>query len=93
MVGDGIGGQAMVLAETLRDRLPGLRVQLNCGGGKISNQLKRAFNIGATRALVLETAEDGQVQARLRHLHDDSAPQLLRCDEVADVLQGLISGA
>ncbi len=93
VVGDGLGGQAMVLAETLRDRLPGLRVQLNCGGGKISNQLKRAFNIGATRALVLETAEDGQVQARLRHLHDDSAPQLLRCDEVADVLQGLISGA
>ncbi len=92
-VGDGLGAQAMVLAETLRDRLPALRVQLNCGGGKISNQLKRAFNIGATRALVLETAEDGQVQARLRHLHDDTAPQLLRCDEVADVLQGLISGA
>lgn len=92
-VADGLGGQAMVLAETLRDRLPGLRVQLNCGGGKISNQLKRAFNIGATRALVLETGEDGLVQARLRHLHDDSAPQLLRCDEVAEVLQGLISGA
>ncbi len=92
-VGDGLGAQALVLAETLRDRLPALRVQLNCGGGKISNQLKRAFNIGATRALVLETAEDGQVQARLRHLHDDTAPQLLRCDEVADVLQGLISGA
>ncbi len=92
-VGDGLGAQAMVLAETLRDRLPALRVQLNCGGGKISNQLKRAFNIGATRALVLETGQDGQVQARLRHLHDDSAPQLLRCDEVADVLQGLISGA
>jgi histidyl-tRNA synthetase len=92
-VGEGLGGQAMVLAETLRDRLPDLRVQLNCGGGKISNQLKRAFNAGAARALVLETAEDGQVQARLRHLHDDSAPQQLRCDEVADVLQGLISGA
>jgi histidyl-tRNA synthetase len=92
-VGDGLGAQAMVLAETLRDRLPALRVQLNCGGGKISNQLKRAFNIGATRALVLETGQDGQVQARLRHLHDDSAPQLLRRDEVADVLQGLISGA
>ncbi len=92
-VGDGLGSQAMVLAETLRDRLPGLRVQLNCGGGKISNQLKRAFNIGATRALVLETAEDGQIQARLRHLHEDSVPQLLRWDEVAGVLQGLISGA
>jgi histidyl-tRNA synthetase len=92
-VADGLAGQAIVLAETLRDRLPQLRVQLNCGGGKISNQLKRAFNIGASRALILESGEDGEVQARLRHLHDDSAPQLLRCDQVADVLQGLISGA
>jgi len=91
--GEGLGAQAMALAETLRDRLPGQRIQLNCGGGKLSNQLKKAFNAGAGLVLVVEQTEQGSVQVRLRRLAEDAAPVIFPLEEVADGLQRLISGA
>jgi len=92
-VGDGFGPQAMALAETLRDRLPSLRVQLNCGGGKVSNQLKKAFNAGAGLVLVLEASEQGFAQVKVRRLADDTPAMIFRCEDAADGLQRLISGA
>jgi histidyl-tRNA synthetase len=92
-VGDGFGPQAMALAETLRDRLPSLRIQLNCGGGKVSNQLKKAFNAGAGLVLVVEASEQGLAQVKVRRLADDSPALIFRCEDVADGLQRLISGA
>jgi len=81
--------------------LPGLRIQLNCGGGKISSQLKKAYNSGARLALVLE-AEDGQQETgasaglatvRLRHLDDEATSSLVAIVELVPTLRGLISGA
>jgi len=92
-VGDGLGGPAMALAESLRDQFPQMRIQLNCGGGKISNQLKKAFNAGAGLVLVLEASEQGPLQVRVRRLADDLAPVIFSLEQVADGLQGLISGA
>lgn len=91
--GDGLSPQAMALAETLRDRMPQLRMQLNCGGGKISNQLKKAYNAGANLVVVLETSDAGQLQVKLRRLADDSAPLIVGLEEVPEGLQRLISGA
>jgi histidyl-tRNA synthetase len=75
VVGDALTGQALQLAESLRDQMPGLNLQVNCGGGKYNSQLKKAFNSGARVAIVLEH-EPGQVapvsEVKLRKL-DDSA--------------------
>jgi len=92
-VSDGLGAQALALAETLRDQLPDVRIQLNCGGGKISNQLKKAFNAGAGLVLVLEASEQGPLQVRARRLTDDAAPVIFSLEQLADGLQGLFSGA
>lgn len=45
------------LAEKLRDALPGLRLVMNCGGGHLGQQLKRADKNGASFALILGDAE------------------------------------
>jgi histidyl-tRNA synthetase len=43
----------VTLAERLRDAVPGLRLTVNCGGGSLKSQLKRADKCGARHALVL----------------------------------------
>lgn len=81
---------AMALAESLRSEIKGLRVQLNCGGGKVSNQLKKAYASGARVALVLE-AEDNDI--RFRRLDEESGALNLTREEVAQRLSSLIPGA
>ncbi|MDP2285990.1 MAG: histidine--tRNA ligase, partial [Pseudohongiella sp.] len=48
-------GNAIKLAEQLRQQVPGLRVQCHCGGGKFSNQLKKAYASGAAVAVIVDT--------------------------------------
>lgn len=50
-------GPAFRLAEQLRERLPGLRLQVNPGRGGFKGQLKRADRSGAHLALILGDQE------------------------------------
>ena len=93
MVVDGsqLAGPAQLLAKQLRERFPELGLIAHCGGGKVSNQMKRAFNSGARLAIVLE-AESGQSleTVKIRHL-DDSAETIsvgiASCgDKLAEIL-------
>lgn len=52
-VGDGPQAQALVIAETLHDALPKLRLMCHCGGGSFKGQFKKADRSGARYALVL----------------------------------------
>ena len=45
--------QAMTLAETLRDMLPALKLQVHCGGGSLKSRMKRADRSGAKLALII----------------------------------------
>lgn len=49
--------QALLLAEQLRDASTSLRVQVNCGGGGVKTQMKRADRSGAGLALLLGDTE------------------------------------
>ncbi|MDD1792717.1 histidine--tRNA ligase [Enterovibrio makurazakiensis] len=51
--GEGTLAAGMQLAETLRERVPGLRVMTHFGGGNFKKQFKRADKVGASVALVL----------------------------------------
>ncbi|NGP53899.1 histidine--tRNA ligase [Thioalkalivibrio sp. XN8] len=60
---------ALALAEALRDRVPGLRLQVHCGGGSLKSAMKKADRSGAELALILgaeELAADGIVVKPLR---------------------------
>jgi histidyl-tRNA synthetase len=45
--------EAFVIAEQLRNALPNLRLQVNCGAGSIKSQFKKADKSGAAYALIL----------------------------------------
>lgn len=68
--------EALLLAETLRDALPGVRLLCDGSGGKLANQFKRADKSGATLALVLGEQERLEKKISLKFLREDK-PQLL----------------
>jgi histidyl-tRNA synthetase len=67
--------QAFKLAEQLRSELPGLRLQLNCGGGSFKSQFKKADKSGATIALVLGDDEAAQGNINVKWLRNEQQPQ------------------
>jgi len=73
--GDG-GHEALVLAERLRDELPGLRLILNCGGGSMKAQMKKADRTAARYAVILGPEEIAQGTALVKALRDPEAAQL-----------------
>jgi histidyl-tRNA synthetase len=54
---------AITLAESLRDALPALKLQVHCGGGGMKSRMKRADRSGAQLALIIgdEEADAGTV--------------------------------
>lgn len=93
-IGDGMSAAALALAESVRTALPTLRLQLNCGGGKMSNQLKKAFNSGASYALVAEADEQGLLsQVKLRQLGDDPTTTQVTVAELPSKLRQLYPNA
>ena len=50
--GDGVSGKALPMIEQIRTGVPGVRIQVNCGGG-FKGQMKRAFNSGADYAFII----------------------------------------
>jgi histidyl-tRNA synthetase len=88
LVVDGQQGTArgMVFAEELRAALPGLRLQLNCGGGSFKSQFKRADRSGAVLALVIGDSEAAQQQVVLKPLRSDADQQSLLQQDIAGII-------
>ena len=85
MLGDTAQRHGLVLAERLRDALPGMRLQTHCGGGGMKAQMKRADRSGAEIALILgeSEVEEGTVTLKpLRGGEQTSIPQ----SELVDTL-------
>ena len=68
-------GMVLALGERLRDALPGLRLQMNCGGGSIKSQMKRADRSGAALALIVGSDELAAGELSVRELRIEGAAQ------------------
>lgn len=90
-VGETAETAAMLLAEQLRDALPGLRLVNNIGGGSFKNQFKRADRSGAAWALILGEEEAGQGVAGLKSLRTAADQETLPQSGVAARLAQLLS--
>lgn len=75
MAGTGTLRSGLELAERLRTKVPGLRIQSNLGGGSFKAQFKRADRSGASLALVLGEDELAAGMATVKHLRDESSGQ------------------
>ncbi len=84
---DGVAASAAQLAETLRDRLPRLRLVLHCGGGSFKTQLRSADRSGAAMALLLGEDELREHHVVVKELRRPGAKQLsLPVDAVTELL-------
>ncbi|MDP3813556.1 histidine--tRNA ligase [Pseudomonas sp.] len=77
---------ALVMAERLRDQLPGLRLQLNAGAGSFKSQLKKADKSGALYALVLGEDELAQQVVGCKPLRDQGEQQSIAWSALAEHL-------
>jgi len=90
--GDAAVSEGQILAESLRDALPGLRLMSNCGGGGMKAQFKRADRSGAAYALVLGETELTEGTVVVKPLRTADAQFSVPRDELAGVLGSRLAG-
>jgi histidyl-tRNA synthetase len=73
-------------AERLRDA--GIRIELNCGGGSLKSQLKRADRSGAYYALLIGDDELTRRVATLKNLRAEEPQQPVEFDRLPEYFRG-----
>ncbi|TBU98841.1 histidine--tRNA ligase [Stutzerimonas kirkiae] len=84
---------ALELAERLRDRVPGLRLLVNGGGGSFKSQFKKADKSGARFALILGEDELASRVVGCKPLRDDGEQQNIAWDALAEHLAACVEQA
>lgn len=74
-------------AERFRDRLPNVKLQVNCGGGSFKSQFKKADKCGAEFALILGDDEAERGELGVKALRRDQAQQNLSLEQAIAYLQ------
>jgi histidyl-tRNA synthetase len=92
-VGEGAFERAMSLGEELRDRIDGIRVELNLGGGSFKSQLKRADKSNAKFALVIGEQEIADGRAGLKPLRSAEDQESVAFDALAETLANRLGKA
>lgn len=94
LVGETAQKDGVMLAEKLRDDVPGLRLLVHCGGGSFKSQFKKADRSGAQVALVLGNDEIVQDAVGVKHLRQD-IPQVLvkKADLSGWIMKNIIESA
>ena len=80
------------VAERLRDALPGVRVETNCGGGSFKSQLKRADRSGARYAVILGEEELLRGVAGLKPLREEAGQAEVAVADLATELARRVVG-
>ena len=77
----------LVLAETLHDQLPVLRLQVNCGGGSFKSQFRKADSSGARLAVVIGAAELAGGTAGVKALREETPQETVALADLAACLR------
>ncbi|MGJ0490136.1 histidine--tRNA ligase [Methylobacter sp.] len=76
-VGEKAEKEGLRFAETIRDEIPGLKLQINCGGGSFKSQFKKADKIGAEYAIILGDDEVSRGEVGIKSLRHEQEQQTL----------------
>ncbi len=87
-VGQAAEKQGLLLAEKIRDQVGNIKLQVNCGGGSIKSQFKKADKSGADYALILGEDEVNRGVVSLKPMKTDQEQMNLSQD---DLIQFLIN--
>jgi histidyl-tRNA synthetase len=86
LAGEAAERTGLRLAERLRDALPGLRVETNCGGGSFKSQLKRADRSGARLAVILGDDEVARGVATVKPLREAGEQRQVPLEGIAETI-------
>lgn len=84
---DASASAALILAEEIRSKTP-MRVVVNCDGGSIKSQIKKADKSGAAYAVIIGEQELAQNRVQLKFLREQKEQQSLSTEAL---LQRLIA--
>jgi histidyl-tRNA synthetase len=93
IAGERAEAAGLMLAERLRDELPRMHIETNCGAGSFKSQLKRADNSGAQFALVLGDSETDKQVIGLKSLRVEAPQSEVPWSDIAGILKSKLNQA
>jgi len=78
--------KGLLLAEDLRNELPGLKILTHCGTGNFKKQLKRADNSGARFCIILGDNELAENKVSMKLLREQGPQIQIEMDQLANWL-------
>lgn len=85
-IGEQCAVSALNLAELLRSKTALKSVLLNCGGGNIKSQIKKADKSGARLALIIGEQELNDNTIQVKFLREQRTTEFLSSNELVDLL-------
>ena len=92
LVGEVTQQPGLVLAEELRDAIPGLRILTHCGGGSFKSQFKKADKSGAKVALILGDEEISNNSISIKFLRENKPQETVNQDDLSEWLINHLDG-
>ncbi len=89
-VGEAAERVGLRFAETLRDEVPGLKLQVSGEGGSFKSQFKKADKSGADYALILGDDEASRCEVGIKPLRDGQGQQTLSQQETVTFFQNYL---
>ncbi len=90
MRGDNTQPVAQKLAESLRDKMPQLKLQVQAGGGSFKSQMRKADKSGARLALILGESEIETDTISIKHLREERDQQAIAQAQLVDHVQHIL---
>ena len=87
LVGEKALAKGMPMAEAWRTAVPELKLQVNCGGGSIKSQMKKADKSGAEMAFILGDDELEKNTLTIKFLREKKEQEVIALDQIADFLK------
>jgi histidyl-tRNA synthetase len=88
-VGETAEREGLRFAETLRNEVPEMKLQVNCGGGSFKSQFKKADKSGAEYAIILGDDEVSRGEVSVKSLRSEQEQQTLSQEQMCTFLQEL----
>ena len=90
-LGDAAVNYSFQLLTKIRQECPHSAIQMNCGGGSIKSQMKRADRSGARLALIVGEDEVKNCTVTVKHLNDNDEQQVLSEQQLIELLNNTVA--
>lgn len=90
-VGEQVEQVGMALAESIRDQISGVKMQVHCGGGSFKSQFKKADKSGAEIALILGETEVANGEVGVKRLRIKEEQNNIPQDQLVEYLQQVLN--